>query len=106
MAPVSDMGARRAADDATRGSAIKLAAEVLSRLVTLATTFLLMRGLGATGFGTFGTLAAYALLLAEIGELGLQNLASRALVDGTASLRSLLRARLVAAGLAAAVALA
>jgi O-antigen/teichoic acid export membrane protein len=81
--------------DASRGSAIKLAAEVLSRLLGLATTLLLIRGLGASDFGAFGKLSVLALLLAELGELGLQTLASRALVAGSLSLAALVRARLV-----------
>jgi len=92
-------GDAREARDATRGSAIKLAAEIASRLLGLATTLLLIRGLGASDFGAFGRLSVFALLLAELGELGLQTLASRALVAGTLSLRSLVRARLVLAGL-------
>ncbi len=99
-------GASREANDATRGSAIKLAAEVVSRLLGLATTLLLLRGLGATDFGVFGALSVYALLLAELGELGLSALASRALVAGTHSLRSFVRARLVLAAVVAAVAFA
>lgn len=85
----------REAREASRGSAIKLAAEVLSRLVGLATTLLLIRGLGASDFGAFGRLSVIALLLAELGELGLQTLASRALVSGSLSLGSLVRVRLV-----------
>ncbi len=81
--------------DASRGSAIKLAAEVASRLVGLGTTLLLIRGLGASDFGAFGRLSLFALLLAELGELGLQTLASRALVAGSLSLGALVRARLV-----------
>jgi O-antigen/teichoic acid export membrane protein len=102
MAAVNDEPARdaREARDATRGSAIKLAAELASRLLGLATTLLLIRGLGASEFGAFGRLSLIALLLGELGELGLQILASRALVAGTLSLRALVRARLVlAAGL-------
>ena len=57
----------REARDATRGSAIKLVAEVASRLLGLATTLLLIRGLGATDFGAFGRLSVIALLLAELG---------------------------------------
>src|SRR5512139_174759 len=95
----------READDATRGSAIKLAAELTSRLLGLATTLLLIRGLRAAVFGSFTALTAYALLLAEAGELGLSALASRALVASTLSLRSLVLARLVLAPLVAAVAL-
>ncbi len=106
MPSVSEMRALDEADDATRGSAIKLAAEVASRLLGLATTYLLLRGLGAAEFGLFGLLSVCALLLAEIGELGLQALASRALVAGTASLRSFVRARLLCTALVLAVALA
>ncbi len=94
------------ANDATRGSAVKLAAEVTSRLLGLATTLLLIRGLRAAAFGSFTKLSAYALLLAEAGELGLSALASRALVARTLSLRSLVVARLALAPLVAAVALA
>ena len=91
--------AAREAADATRGSAVKLAAEVASRLLGLGTTLILLRGLGASDFGLFGVSSVYALLLAELGELGLQALASRALVAGTLSLESLVRARLVLAAL-------
>jgi O-antigen/teichoic acid export membrane protein len=97
---------RSEADDATRGSAVRLAAEVASRLLLLATTLVLSRSLGPTDYGLFAKLAAYALLLAEVGELGLSVLASRALVAGTLSLRSLARARLLLAGLVAVVAVA
>jgi O-antigen/teichoic acid export membrane protein len=96
----------REAREASRGSAIKLAAEAASRLLGLATTLLLIRGLGASDFGAFGRLSVIALLLAELGELGIQILASRALVAGTLSLRSLVRARLVLAALLSAAALA
>jgi O-antigen/teichoic acid export membrane protein len=99
------MRAGSEADEATRGSAIKLAAEVASRLLTFATTALVGRGLGAAGFGRYTQLSVYAVLLAELGELGLQNLASRALVAGTHSLRALVRARLLLLALVAAVAL-
>ncbi len=81
------------ADDATRGSAIKLTAEVLSRLMTLGTTVLIARELGAAGFGAFGRLWILAPLVAEAAEFGLQATATRALVAGTFSWRSLLRAR-------------
>ncbi len=85
--------ASREADDATRGSAIKLAAEIASRLLLLATTLLLARGLILEEYGAYGRLAAYALLFAELAELGLQLTATRALVAGTLSLRALVRAR-------------
>jgi O-antigen/teichoic acid export membrane protein len=102
---VSGKSAHSEADEATRGTAVKLAAELSSRLLTFATTWLLGRALGVADFGRFNLLAAIAVLLAELGELGLQNLASRALVAGTHSLRSLARARLLLLGLVALVAL-
>ncbi len=96
----------REARDASRGSAIKLAAEALSRLVGLATTLLLLRGLGAADFGAFGRVSVIALLLAELAELGLQTLASRALVAGSLSLRALVRVRLLLFGVVGGIAIA
>jgi O-antigen/teichoic acid export membrane protein len=95
VTPESTSGARAAAaaDDATRGSAIKLAAEILSRLLTLATTILIIRSLGVSAFGAFGSLWILAPLFAELAEFGLQATASRALVAGTFSLRAFIRAR-------------
>ncbi|HXK11804.1 MAG TPA: lipid II flippase MurJ [Vicinamibacteria bacterium] len=96
----------READEATRGSAIKLAAEVASRLLGLGTTLLLARALGLAGFGAFGGLWYLALVLAEAAEFGLQATATRALVAGTLSLRAVARARLFTSGLVAGVTLA
>ena len=62
--------AAREADDATRGSAVKLAAEVASRLLGLGTTLLLARALGVSDFGALGRLWYVALLLAELAEIG------------------------------------
>ena len=64
--------ATREADDATRGSAVKLAAEVASRLLGLGTTLLLARALGVSDFGALGRLWYIALLLAELAEFGLR----------------------------------
>ena len=95
MSRVRDETSGGAAGDATRGSAIKLGAEVSSRLLTVGTTIVLARGLGVEGYGAFGRLWVLAPLFAELGEMGLQATATRALVAGTRSLRSLVRARLV-----------
>ena len=89
------------AREATRGSVIKLAAEVASRLLGLGTTLLLARALGVADFGAFGRLWYVALLLAEIAEFGLQATATRGLVAGTFSLPALARARLLTSGLVA-----
>ena len=97
--------AAREADDATRGSAVKLAAEVASRLLGLGTTLLLARALGVSDFGALGRLWYVALLLAELAEFGLQATATRALVAGTFSLKALARARVVTSALLAGAAL-
>lgn len=107
MGPVTgETAAVRSAREATRGSAIKLAAEVASRLVGLGTTLLLARGLGVSDFGALGRLWYVALILAEAAEFGLQATASRALVAGSLSLRALVAARLATSGLVAGLALA
>jgi O-antigen/teichoic acid export membrane protein len=95
MSRVSQESARGRGEaaEATRGSAIKLAAETTSRILTLGTTVLLARGLSVEDYGAYGTLSVVGVLLAEVAEFGLQALASRALVAGTSSLRSLARAR-------------
>jgi O-antigen/teichoic acid export membrane protein len=104
---VTDETARaaREADDATRGSAVKLAAEVASRLLGLGTTLLLARALGVSDFGALGRLWYVALLLAELAEFGLQATATRALVAGSFSLGALARARVVTSSVLAGAAL-
>ena len=81
------------ARDATRGSAVKLFAELLARTLQLLTTLLLARALGAADFGLFGVLSSIAVVAAEAADLGLQGTAARALVAGTLSLRGILRAK-------------
>jgi O-antigen/teichoic acid export membrane protein len=95
VTPESTGGVRAsaAADDATRGSAIKLAAEIFTRLITFGTTVLIINELGAGRWDVFGRLWFVAPLVAEGAEFGLQATASRALVAGTLSLRALARAR-------------
>ncbi len=83
------------ADQATRGSGIRLTAEVASRALSVATTFLVAAALGVERFGIFSSATGVAVLLAELAELGLQATASRALVARTLALRSLLRAKLL-----------
>jgi O-antigen/teichoic acid export membrane protein len=91
------------ADLATRGSGIRLAAEVGGRLLSVATTFLLAAALGVERFGLFAAASGIAVIAAELAELGLQATAARALVARTLSLPALLRAKLaVSVGVAAA----
>jgi O-antigen/teichoic acid export membrane protein len=85
--------ARREADDATRGSAIKLAAELIGRPLGLATSFLVARALGVSDFGVFGKFWVIAVIAAEAADLGLQGTASRALVARTVSLAAIVRAK-------------
>ena len=96
------------AREATRGSAIKLGAELLGRVLALVTSLLIARGLGPADFGVFAFLSGVAVLLSEVGDAGLQGTAQRALVAHTLSLRSMLRAKalLLTVALAAAAALA
>lgn len=96
-------GGRSEAAAATRGSAVKLGAESLGRLIALATTLYVARSLGVAEFGVFATLSGIAVILAEAGDLGLHVTASRALVVGELPLAAMVRARLVLAGLVAAV---
>jgi O-antigen/teichoic acid export membrane protein len=81
------------ARDATRGSAVKLGAELLGRSLGLVTTLLIARGLGASEYGAWGVLSVVALVAAEASDLGLQGTASRALVARTLPLSGLLRAK-------------
>jgi PST family polysaccharide transporter len=95
---------RDAAAEATRGSAIKLGAETTGRLMALATTLVVARGLGVADFGLLAALSGVAVLVAEIADLGLQPTASRDLVAGIHSLRAMLRAKLGLSAVVAAVA--
>jgi O-antigen/teichoic acid export membrane protein len=99
-------GPFREADEATRGSAIKLAAEVAGRALAVATTLVAARLLGVEAFGVFAALAGAAVIVAEAADLGLLALAPRALVAGTASLRAMLQAKLALSALVAALAVA
>lgn len=86
------------ANEATRGSAIKLTTELLARIVYLGTTFLISAHYGVEGFGLFGWSSEVAVLLAEAGDLGLQGLAAQALVARSLSLRSMIKAKLLVSG--------
>jgi O-antigen/teichoic acid export membrane protein len=82
-----------AAGDATRGSAIKLGAELLGRAIALVTSLLIARRLGPAEFGSFAFLSGIAVLSAEVADLGLHGTASRALVSRTLALRAMLRTK-------------
>ena len=86
--------ARAEAADATRGSGVRLAAEVGGRALSLATSFLIAVGLGVEAFGVYAALTGVAVILAEAGELGIQGTAQRALVARTFRLRDLVKTKL------------
>jgi O-antigen/teichoic acid export membrane protein len=85
--------------EATLGSAVRLAAEAGARALSVATTLLVARSLGPADFGIFAAILGLASVVSEAGDLGLQTTASRALVAGTHSLRSLVRAKLLLTGM-------
>jgi O-antigen/teichoic acid export membrane protein len=85
---------QREAADATRGSGVRLAAEIGGRALSLLTSFLIAVGLGVEAFGVYAALSGLAVILAELGELGLQGTAQRALVAGTFRLRDMVRVKL------------
>jgi O-antigen/teichoic acid export membrane protein len=86
--------ARAEAADATRGSGVRLAAEVGGRALSLATSFLIAVGLGVEAFGVYAALTGVAVILAEAAELGIQGTAQRALVARSFRLRDMVKAKL------------
>src|SRR5438128_7413983 len=93
MSSASDVDpAMSEASAATRGSAVRLAAEVGSRVLAMATVFLLSVGLGVEGWGTWAALAGLAAIVAQLADAGTQELACRVLLARTVSLRALVRA--------------
>ncbi len=85
---------QREAAEATRGSGVRLGAEVAGRALSLLTSFLIAVGLGVEGFGVYAAVSGLAVILAELGELGLQGTAQRALVAGQFRRRDMVRAKL------------
>lgn len=79
---------------ATRGSSIKLASEVVGRVISVVTSFLIIRALSVESFGLYTALSGVAVILAEVADLGLQGTANRALVARSFTLRAMLRAKL------------
>jgi O-antigen/teichoic acid export membrane protein len=91
------------ANDASRGSAIKLAADVGARVLGVAAPFLIGRALSVHDYGLFGFASATAVVIAEMADLGLQAISVRDLVARHFTTRALLRAKaaLTAATIAA-----
>jgi O-antigen/teichoic acid export membrane protein len=83
------------ADLATWGSGIKLVAEVGGRVLSIATTFLIIVWLPVESYGLYAALSGVAVILAELADLGLQGTANRALVARSFSLWAMSKAKLV-----------
>ncbi|MCM2256897.1 MAG: hypothetical protein NDJ94_14665 [Vicinamibacteria bacterium] len=84
---------------AVRGSAVRLATEVVGRGLAFAATLLIARGLGPASYGTFVVLLGVALVAAESADLGLAGTAARTLADRSWRLRDLVRAKLALSSL-------
>src|SRR5258706_7329244 len=67
--PTNPRAARSEAGEATRGSAIKLVTELVSRLLGFLTTPILTRGLGGTAFRLFPRPSLTPLIAAGAAEL-------------------------------------
>ena len=93
--PTNPPAARSEASEATRGSAIKLGTELVSRLLGFLTTPILTRGLGVTAFGLFARHSVTAVIAAEAAEMGLQATASRALVARELPFGAMVRAKAI-----------
>jgi O-antigen/teichoic acid export membrane protein len=93
------------ADPATRGSAVRLATELLGRGFAFGATLLIARGLGPEAYGVFAVLSGVAWVAAEGSDLGLTGTAARTLAAGSWELGDLRRAKLVLSALIAGPAL-
>ena len=93
--PTNPPAARSEASEATRGSAIKLGTELVSRLLGFLTTPILTRGLGVAAFGLFARHSVTAVIAAEAAEMGLQATASRALVARELPFGAMVRAKAI-----------
>ena len=99
--PVAPEASSFAAQEASRGSAVRLGAEVLSRGLTFAATILMAHALRVADFGWFAAQSGIASILAEAGDQGLQALTARGLVAGHFTLGDFLKARAILLALCA-----
>jgi O-antigen/teichoic acid export membrane protein len=91
------------AREASRGSAIKLAADVAGRFLSFGTTLLIARSLTVAELGRFELASIAALIAAEAADLGLLATSGRELVTGRLSMRAVLRTKLLLSAAAALV---
>jgi len=83
------------ARDASVGSAIRLSAEIVVRISSIVATLWLTRSLGVTAFGAFLLSLSIGLLIAELGELGLNGIAVPMIVRSPRNLRTIFQMRAV-----------
>jgi O-antigen/teichoic acid export membrane protein len=91
------------ADAASRGSAIKLAAEAAGRVVNVGTTVLILRSLSLADWGIWGVAGSAAVIAAETADLGLQATAGRDLAAHRLGLVPVVRAKVALTVLTAAL---
>ena len=85
----------KSARDASRGSAIRLAAEIVIRPSSIIATLWLTRSLGVAPFGLFVLALSIGLMIAELSDLGLNAVSVPLLVRDAGNLRALLRLKCV-----------
>lgn len=86
---MSNPASRASARDASVGSAIRLAAEIVVRFSSIVATLWLTRSLGVTAFGAFLLALSIGLMIAELGDLGLNAIVVPLIVRSHRNLRTL-----------------
>ena len=94
LAPVAgatDIAASsRSAREASLGSAVRLATELVIRTSSIAATLWLTRSLGVETFGSFLIALSIGLLIGDVCDLGLNAIVVPQVVRGSTNLRTLL----------------
>lgn len=87
------------AGEATVGSAVRVAAEIVVRLSAIVATLVITRSLGVAEFGSFVMALAFGLMVAEVADLGINALAVPLIVRDPGHLSALLRLKGIMTGL-------
>lgn len=97
--PVAESTSRAAsARDASLGSAIRLAAEIVVRVSSIVATLWLTRSMGVETFGAFVLALSIGLIVAELCDLGLNAIVVPLLVRGPRNLRIIYRMKAAMTG--------
>lgn len=91
FSPRAGAGASLSARDASIGSAVRLAAEVVIRASAIVATLIVTRSLGVEGFGAFVLALSFGLMVAELADLGINALTVPLVVRSGRNLGVLLR---------------